>query len=366
MIRALLAALLVLPATAGAFVLATTSTGKPIRWFSSPVRFALAQSGARTLPAQDRGLERPSVRRAMLAWEAVAGSTLRFEYAGTIPDESVPEPGDELTGVRFFATDVPPDLGDAIALTLLTFDDDTGEILGSDMLFNERDYRFSVSGDPARLDLETVALHEAGHLVGLDHTCGQAGEVSPSCYDPALQNDPARYRRIVSAVLYPLRRAGEVVRQLTDDDAQGLSTLYPASPAQPGPRPASLEPGAGAGRVALTVRGADFASGAEVRLFLDGSGDLAAEVGEVRADRIGASVDLTGATEGCYDLLVQNPTGKQGAIFQAFQVGGVACRKLTAARSGGCACEAAGTGGGALLALAAAMVLWRFAPRRMG
>lgn len=349
---------------ARAFELARTSRGMPLHWTVNPVPFVIAEGGASRLPSDEKGLEFPAIRRAFLTWEAVAGSFLRFEYRGRVADAAVPEAGDGLQGVRFFRTGVPPDLDDAIGVTLSTFEDSTGVLIDADILFNERDYRFSTGGDASTVDLESVALHEAGHLVGLDHTCGaSAAEPVRSCYDPQLRQDP-RYPQIVGAVLYPLRGVGDPpLRALTDDDAAGLSALYPASPPQPGPRLTSVTPRSGDGIVGLTLTGKDLLAGASVRLEVEGGGMSSARSVDASGDRIVASVDVGALSPGCYDVVVQNPNEKQGILFAAFGVGGARCRDINRLPARGCACEAEATGGGALAALAAALVAWR---RRLG
>jgi MYXO-CTERM domain-containing protein len=332
-----------------------------LRWRSTPVPFAIARSGAATLAPSERGLEFAAIRRAFLTWEGVAGSAMRFDYRGRMPDEEIPNRADGINGVRFFQSNLPEDVADSIGVTLVIYDDSSGRIFDADMLFNERDYRYSLSGDSSSIDLESVVLHEAGHVVGLDHTCGAQGEVDPSCYDASLSADPARRQRIFGAVMYPLRAIGDPpLRNLTSDDAEGIAALYPASPSLPAPRPSAVVPGTGGGRVDLTIRGQDFLDGAAMRLYLDDSGPVEGQVISVVPDRIAASVDLSGRTPGCYDVVVQNPSGKQGVIFGAFGTPGVKCRSLELMRSG-CSCAASGGGGegGILAALAIGILAWR-------
>ena len=64
----------------------------------------------------------------------------------------------------------------ATAITLVTFDAQTGQLLDADIEFNLRTpdnpagYLFSVAGDPLAADFQTVLTHELGHAQGLAHS----------------------------------------------------------------------------------------------------------------------------------------------------------------------------------------------------
>ena len=157
--------------------------------------------------------------------------------------------------------------------------------------------------------------------------------------------------------MFPLRGVGDApLRTLTPDDAQGIAALYPASPPQPAPAPMAVKPAAGDGRVSITLTGTGFADGAALRFFLDGTPPLEAHVASSQPAQLVAEADLGATPPGCYDLVVQNPTGKEGALFSAFAVGGAKCQTVDPGAKG-CACDASGGGVGAALAAAAAMIL---------
>src|SRR5690242_5859586 len=80
-----------------------------------------------------------------------------------------------------------------------------GQLMKADILFNPST-QYSTDGGSGQ-DLQTVATHEIGHFLGLDHS------------------------GVVRAVMFP---AASFIRTLSYDDVAGLSTLYPkASPDVP-------------------------------------------------------------------------------------------------------------------------------------
>jgi hypothetical protein len=76
-----------------------------------------------------------------------------------------------------------------------------GQMLDADMLFNPS-VAFSTDGTGAN-DLQTVATHETGHFLGLDHSA------------------------VVRAVMFPF--SPEVERTLGYDDVAGISATYPGA-----------------------------------------------------------------------------------------------------------------------------------------
>ncbi|MFD3401577.1 matrixin family metalloprotease [Kribbella sp. NPDC058693] len=75
----------------------------------------------------------------------------------------------------------------------------TGSAIDGDLHFDD-DETWTRDLPPTGIDLDTVALHEAGHTLGLDHSA------------------------VASAVMYPFYGGGR--RTLTDDDVAGIRSLY--------------------------------------------------------------------------------------------------------------------------------------------
>jgi hypothetical protein len=157
-----------------------------------------------------------ALARAFATWEAVPTASVRYEFGGFTAAQPFEDDGRSTMG--FLAT---PELDRVLAATSLIVDDATGEIVESDIFFNsEFDWSVSPAGENRRFDIESIAVHEIGHLNGLGHSA--IGETQ-------LGSDGTR--RVVAAetVMFPIAYVpgNTTDRTLKADDVAGISDIYP-------------------------------------------------------------------------------------------------------------------------------------------
>ena len=163
-----------------------------------------------------------ALRAAMTSWSAVSGSNWRYSFSGY--RSAAPSPSDgEMTivsGGYSFPSGV-------LATTLLSAIASTGEILDADIFFNPA-MSFSGGSGSGAFDFHSVALHELGHGLGLDHNDG--------CYAT---------RTVMQSAIAP----GYQERNLLAPELEGVRYLYGSGGGLGGP------PGVTASPSSLIFRG---------------------------------------------------------------------------------------------------------------
>lgn len=178
----------------------------PIRWFATD----------RSVPGVSSTEFRSTVERAFKTWEDVPTASIQFVFGGMTSLE--PDQDDNLSVLGF---QNHPEMDRVLAATSFDVDDDTGELMEADIFFNSFfEWSTAVGGDAARFDLESVAVHEIGHLLGLGHSAIGETELRPE-----------GGRRVLGsgAVMFPISigRGAIADRVLQPDDIAGISDLYP-------------------------------------------------------------------------------------------------------------------------------------------
>ncbi|MCB9645313.1 MAG: matrixin family metalloprotease [Deltaproteobacteria bacterium] len=179
---------------------------------TAPVTYQLQPEGSDDVTD---GSDLTAIRNAFNTWEEVACSALRFTEATWAPPRTVANDG----GHRIMWVEEQaewPGQAGTLALTY-TFYTSTGDrkIVDADMVVNGVNWTWTTvdaqigQGTPAKVDIETVVFHEAGHFLGLDHSSDESAAMYPS-NNKLKQRGPAT------------------------DDVRGVCSLYPNGQPVPG------------------------------------------------------------------------------------------------------------------------------------
>ena len=262
--------------SAEAYLHFTIGTGTRLRWESS-VRWFATDRG---VPGVSASQFQAALQRAFGTWEAVPTASIAFQFVGFTSAE--PSDDDGLTVLGF---QNQPDQERVLAATSFVVDTLTAEIVESDVFFNSAfPWSTADAGEAGRVDLESVATHEIGHLLGLGHSALGETEIVAT-----------GGRRVLAsaAVMFPisLGLGSTQDRELLADDIAGVSDLYPDGDFR-------ADTGAVRGRV---VRGGQPVLGAHVVAFNPQTGDL---IGGFALGS-GGEFQIAGLTPGAHVIRVE-------------------------------------------------------------
>ena len=182
-----------------------------LRWRQLPVRYFITEGGADGVSTEQF---RAAVARAFNTWHAVPTATTSSQFAGFT--QAPPGGSDSMSVLGFLNR---ADQSRTLAATSFVLDVTDGSIIESDIYFNTA-FQWSTAdaGAAGRFDLESIAVHEIGHLLGLSHSAlGETELISGG-------------RRVIAAesVMFPIAfSAGNTAdRSLKSDDIAGISDVY--------------------------------------------------------------------------------------------------------------------------------------------
>jgi hypothetical protein len=161
---------------------------------------------------------RQVVDQVFQTWRGVphVGQGIAVEFGGF----TNAEPGVDDDGLSVIGFRPRPELERTLGAASFEFNRQTGELLASDIFFNSTfDWSVAAAGQPGRFDVESVALHETGHFLGLGHSL--LGETE-------LQANGRRSVLAKRAVMFPISYGSGIIldRTLHDDDRAGLIDVY--------------------------------------------------------------------------------------------------------------------------------------------
>jgi hypothetical protein len=150
--------------------------GVNLKWNNPTITWQLNNAGSDDIPD---GSHEAAIEHAFQTWQDVNGSKLVFNRGADTASTNAGASSslvlfDEDNSSGYF-----PGGSGIVAITPISFDVGSGNILDADILFNGRDYTFSTDNTPGTFDVQDVITHEIGHFVGLDHAPNVSASMWP-------------------------------------------------------------------------------------------------------------------------------------------------------------------------------------------
>jgi hypothetical protein len=297
-----------------------SNRGKLAVWRNGLVTYALHSSVPEAF--------RSAMNASFQSWEDVNGLSLSISSNGITGVAAAD--GDNQNTVMWTTSGWsalsfrPP--SNALAVTLLSFDSSDGAIIDADIYFNAQTFSWGTNGSPVLMDVQNIATHEVGHLLGLDHSS-----------ESFIENDP----ELLDATMYYASVSGETERRdLASDDILGIQKLYSADiPAAPSVTNFEQLSDDGV-EVELKVYGSGFSDRTSFVLSPRGGGsDRVARYRTIESSAVAVvTLDLS-SLSGTADLIAFNHPTAMSSV--AIDVSGMTL-SATSAGGGGCQMTAAG------------------------
>jgi matrixin/carboxypeptidase family protein len=245
-----------------------------VRWQKFPIRYFVTNRDVTGVSAAQL---QTAVQAGFDTWAKTPTVTISSQFAGFTNTEPFVDDSTSVIGFR-----ARPDLERVLGATTFNFDDVTGELIEADIFLNSTmAWSVAASGDPGRFDVQSIATHEIGHLLGFGHSALGETELLSS-----------GGRRVIGkrAIMFPIAFPSGNIEDRTPkpDDLAGLGDIYASSAF-------NREFGQASGRVTLNGKGL---YGAHVSAFNSATGEI---VGGFTLDDNGKFV-IGGLKPGVYVL----------------------------------------------------------------
>jgi hypothetical protein len=200
------------PAAAGAFSVQLNNgdSGSVVTWPMNTVPIYLDADGTSDIAGSTTDLN--AVRNGFNSWNNVTCSALVLSEVGTVTStSSMLTSGYDDKNVFVWLETSQWTLGQWVLGVTLPATTYGGDLIEADIVMNGYSASWSTTGGYYDADIESVAVHELGHLFGLQHVLDGNSMYEPPTMAPAV--DPE------------LR-----TRSLTQDDRDAACFLYPSTP----------------------------------------------------------------------------------------------------------------------------------------
>lgn len=171
----------------------------PVSWPARRIAYKINSAGTQDLGGNTSELT-AAMRAGVEAWNSPDCSDFEFVYEGET-SIAAHNPKDRVN-VVVFLDEGWPDTSDAIALTTTTMTQ-RGVLVDADIELNSQVHTFTITETNVLADVSNTIAHEAGHMLGLDHS----SETEATMYYEAPDREIKK-------------------RDLHPDDIAGVCTMY--------------------------------------------------------------------------------------------------------------------------------------------
>jgi len=206
--RLLLALLMLIPSTALSYSINLTPGGYVVRWSKADIGYYTNPKGSDDI---SNGSDVSAITAAFNDWQNIGCSKLTFQKQGDTNTNKLISNGAEPNGKNELAwvEDNSWSFGKYTLAVTSPIIYSNGSMVEADIAFNGYLNKWSTVGQFGRADVKSVALHEIGHMFGLQHNLAGFNQNNPPTMAPVV--DP--YGKTAS---------------LETDDTYGPCFLYPA------------------------------------------------------------------------------------------------------------------------------------------